>query len=68
MAIQELSRYIPDFKRDDLSSLDAQYLLVMILSIIRAARFNEGVLNGFLEKDCITKWLIELEKKEQHRS
>lgn len=94
-SIQELFGYIPDFQRDDFSSLsgfentvfkieekhpendlknyneileknglewsedslinadasdkDVQCLLAMILSIIRADRFNEGVLMDFLD-------------------
>lgn len=108
-SIQELFRYIPDFERDDFSSLDGfiktvykieedhpefelnnyqmvlennglewsqdslvnadisnkdvQCLLAMVLSIIRADRFNEGVLIEFLRRGYITKWLIELERK-----
>lgn len=47
----------------DLSDKDAQCLLAMILSIIRADRFNEGVLREFLDRDYITSWLIELDKR-----
>lgn len=47
----------------DISGKDTQCLLAMILSIIRADRFNEGVLMEFLKRGYITSWLIELERK-----
>ena len=51
----------------DVSHMNGQGVLALILGAIRAERFCSGALNSFLEQGCIDKWLTrlqEIEKKE----
>ena len=49
-------------ERVDVSAMDAQCVLALIMSIIRGDRFCEGLLASFLEHGCIVKWLKRLKE------
>lgn len=44
----------------DVSCLNAQSVLALIMSVVRAERFYDGALIDFFESDCILKWLERL--------
>ena len=44
-----------------IENLDAKCILAMILGAIRAERFCDGALLGFLEEGSIARWLERLE-------
>lgn len=49
----------------DISEMDGQGVMALLLAAIRAERFCEGALLDFLRKGCIQKWLerlVELDK------
>ena len=46
----------------DVCALDGQTILALIMGAIRAERFCDGALNGFLKSGCILKWLKRLEE------
>lgn len=50
------------FKDADISNLDGQCLVALILGILRADRFSEGTLLHFLKEGYIIKWLKRLKE------
>lgn len=44
----------------DVSNLNAQCVLALIMSTVKAERFSEGVLLEFFKSNCILKWLERL--------
>lgn len=46
----------------DVSKLNGQAVMALILGAVRADRFCEGALNGFLKSGCIEKWLGRLQE------
>lgn len=54
-------------KNADVSSLNAQVILALIMGAIRADRFSEGALLDFFESGCILKWLESLKSIEGKR-
>ena len=53
---------IESMKNADVSKLDAECVLALILGAIRAARFSEGALLRFFEDGSITRWLERLKE------
>ena len=51
----------------EISALDGQYMLALILAVVRAERFCEGVLLSFLENGAILKWLERLKSIDEGR-
>ena len=49
----------------DVSLLDAQCVLAMIMGIIRAERSVDGVLLGFFKRGVICRWLKRLEELDE---
>ncbi len=52
----------------DVSSLDGQVVVALVLAAVRSERFCDGELKYFLENGCIQKWLkrlVEIEKKKE---
>lgn len=47
----------------DASAMDVRGILALILSVIRADRFSEGILLEYLNEGIILEWLYELERK-----
>lgn len=41
----------------DVSVMDGQGVMALVLAAIRAELFWDGALLGFLKEDCIQKWL-----------
>ena len=50
-------------KNADVDSLPADTILALLFGAVRAERFNEGVLMGFLKNGYIQKWLSGLKRK-----
>ena len=48
----------------DVSCLNGQVVMALLLGVIRAERFCDGVLNTFLKTGCIDKWLLRLNEIE----
>jgi len=48
----------------DISILDAQCVMALIMGAVRADRFCEGVLLSFFQNGCILKWLERLKSIE----
>lgn len=48
------------------AELDARCILAMILAIVRADRFSEGILLQYLEEGIILAWLNRLNELEDH--
>ena len=46
----------------DVSMMDGQGVMTLILAAIRAERFCDGALLTYLKKGCIKKWLGRLEE------
>lgn len=46
----------------DVSAMDGQGVMALVLAAIRAERFCDGALLDFLKKGCIQKWLERLEE------
>lgn len=46
----------------DVSDLNGQVVMALILGAIRAEKFCGGALNSFLEQGCIEKWLTRLQE------
>lgn len=46
----------------DASELDAQCILALLIASLRAERFCEGALLGFIESGAVTRWLKRLQK------
>ena len=53
------------FSKVDLVMSDAQTVLLMTMSIIRAERFSEGVLLEYLESGAIPAWLTRLRQLDE---
>lgn len=46
----------------DASELDAQCILALLIASLRAERFCDGALLGFIESGAVTRWLKRLQK------
>lgn len=46
----------------DVSNLNAQCIMALIISVVRAERFCDGTLLSFLKSGTIKKWLIRLQE------
>lgn len=46
----------------DASVLDAQCILALLIASLRAERFCDGALLGFIESGAVTRWLKRLQK------
>jgi hypothetical protein len=46
----------------DVSQLDGQCVMALLLGAIRAERFCDGALLGFFEKGCVGRWLERLKE------
>lgn len=46
----------------DVSSLDAQCVMALIMGAVRAERFCDGVLLGFFKDGSVRKWLVRLQE------
>jgi len=46
----------------DVDKLDAQCVLALIVGAVRADRFCDGALLGFLEEEAISRWLERLKR------
>ena len=46
----------------NVSNMDAQVVLALLLGAIRAERFCDGALLGFLESGAILRWLKRLQE------
>ena len=46
----------------DVSCLNGQAIMALILGAIRAEKFCNGALDTFLELGCIKKWLVRLKE------
>jgi hypothetical protein len=53
---------IESMKEAEVSSLDAQCVMALILGAVRAERFCDGALLDFFESGCIEKWLNRLKE------
>ena len=49
-----------DMENADVSVLDTRTVMALIVGIIRAERFCDGILLEFFENGCIAKWLYRL--------
>ena len=49
-------------KKVDVSSLDGKTVMAMIVAVVRAERFCDGVLLDFCEDGCIQRWLERLKE------
>lgn len=47
------------------STLPSEAILALLLGAVRAERFCDGALLGFLKDGSIQKWLLELKRKEE---
>ena len=50
----------------DVSCLNGQAVMSLLLGAIRAERFCDGALNSFLESGCVQKWLSRLQEIEKN--
>ncbi len=46
----------------DVSNLDSQCVLALIMGAIRADRFSDGALLYFFNSGCISRWLLRLQE------
>ena len=49
----------------DASELDAQCILALLIASLRAERFCDGALLGFIESGAVTRWLKRLQKLDE---
>lgn len=49
----------------DASVLDAQCILALLIASLRAERFCDGALLGFIESGAVTRWLKRLQKLDE---
>jgi len=49
----------------DASELDAQCILALLIASLRAERFCDGALLGFIESGSVTRWLKRLQKLDE---
>ncbi len=52
---------LESMRQADVSALDAQSLLALIMGAVRAERFGEGTLLEFFKSGCMSKWLRRLQ-------
>lgn len=50
----------------DVSEMDGQGVMALLLASIRAERFCDGALLNFLKKGCIQKWLERLKELDEN--
>ena len=55
-------------KAADVDKLDAQCVLALLVGAVRAERFCDGALLGFLEDVAISRWLERLKRIDMDRS
>jgi len=48
----------------DVSGLESNVILNIIMTIIRQDRFCEGLINRYIKNGCMEKWLLELKCKD----
>ncbi|WHF27843.1 DUF6508 domain-containing protein [Bacillus altitudinis] len=53
-----------DMENVDISNVNAQCVLALIMGVLRAERFCEGVILDFFKNGAIVKWLERLERLE----
>ena len=49
----------------DVSVLDAQCILALLIASLRAERFCDGVLLGFIKNGAVTRWLKRLQELDE---
>lgn len=49
----------------DASGLDAQCILALLIASLRAERFCDGALLGFIENGAVTRWLKRLQELDE---
>ena len=49
----------------DVSVLDAQCILALLIASLRAERFCDGALLGFIESGAVTRWLQRLQELDE---
>lgn len=49
-------------EKADVTQLDGQAVMALLLGAIRADRFCEGALLGFFENGCVKRWLTRLKE------
>lgn len=49
----------------DASGLDAQCILALLIASLRAERFCDGVLLGFIKNGAVTRWLKRLQELDE---
>ncbi len=49
----------------DASELDAQCILALLIASLRAERFCDGVLLGFIKNGAVTRWLKRLQELDE---
>ena len=49
----------------DVSVLDAQCILALLIASLRAERFCDGALLGFIESGAVTRWLKRLQELDE---
>lgn len=49
----------------DASELDAQCILALLIASLRAERFCDGALLGFIESSAVTRWLKRLQELDE---
>lgn len=52
---------LESMQQAEVSDLDAQSLLALIMGAVRAERFGEGTLLEFFKSGCMSKWLRRLQ-------
>jgi len=60
-----LEQNVKSMLEADVSSLDAKCVMALIMGVIRAERFCEGVLLNFFQKGIIRKWLERLQAMDE---
>ena len=49
----------------DASELDAQCILALLIAFLRADRFRDGALLGFIKSGAVTRWLKRLQELDE---
>ena len=49
----------------DASGLDAQWILALLIASLRAERFCDGALLGFIKSGAVTRWLKRLQELDE---
>ncbi len=50
----------------DVTNLDGETVMALIVGILRADRFSEGIFKEFLENGCMSKWLERLKQIDEN--